>query len=261
MKPILMPVCLVACMASHSFAQSGIEEETTTSTITVALTLTYQDEAKFKQSKSEEDHNQAIESNKDSSRTESWGTSTLRYGNREILTAMGLPGGISGWALVDVEIYTPSLEISGLHAQKGQNYIPVPPELLSIGLTEHNIDSGSFKSKYSAKTRTENSSGSGKGTEGRWAEVLGVEVYGLNKYSWKDAATFIDYGSVSIWKSNFSESGTSSVVGSNSSEYDGWGSGYYYEDDSSYSSEPDFFIEGKISYSRKGTLFYSWSND
>lgn len=148
MKTIIILAGLLACVPSIGLAltRGGLF-----GSFTIAAKLTVEDEAKYTESKPQSEHDEAIDLGQSSSYQESWGTRTLKVGNREVLTAM-FGENIKGWSLVYV-----SGEFSGLVAyKKGVPAVAVPDELLNFGLTDRfsGVSSGKFRETFSAPKQT-----------------------------------------------------------------------------------------------------------
>ncbi len=131
MKTIIASASILAGFAS--VAQAEVVPGWV-STINIAATATIQDESKFKENKTEEAHEDAIDEGKNSTRTVSYGTTSVRFGNREILQSMveeGLIDSIKGWSLAVV--YDEQDESEHLVAfKKGVQAVEVPEEIVSF---------------------------------------------------------------------------------------------------------------------------------
>ncbi|HSH95709.1 MAG TPA: hypothetical protein VK968_16315, partial [Roseimicrobium sp.] len=156
MKSILSLASLTCLCSSLAYAApepiSGL-----VGTITFTAKATISEGGVTKETKTEEAHQNAIDNNQDSTRTETYTPAVERFGNREILQATLETDDIKGWSLIFLE----SEAFSGLVAyKKGQTPIPVPESMVSFELAGFGpgLESGLFPYKqtetFTAKNHT-----------------------------------------------------------------------------------------------------------
>jgi hypothetical protein len=144
MKTILSLASAACMLCSLSYATpipTGLAGNITlTGTATVGAGGTY------KENKTSEAHETAIDNNQNSTRTESYTAPVQKIGNREILQALLETDNVKGWSLIFVN--TDGFE--GLVAyKKGQPAIPVPEDLLQFSLSGFGGESALFSHKQS----------------------------------------------------------------------------------------------------------------
>ena len=228
MKTIITLAGLLACVPSIGLAltQGGLF-----GSFTVAAKVTVEDEFKYTESKTKSEHDEAIDLGQSSSYHESWGTRTLKIGNREVLTAM-FGENIKGWSLVYVRG-----GFSGLVAyKKGVPAVPVPEEYLGYN-PDYGV-SGVFRGKYSESFSAPKQTLKGSLSESYTQLVtglalFGVELIGLDKGTDKGSWLL----SESTERLNRSVSGKMALIG-----------GPFEESDFN-----DVIVECTVSYSLKST--------
>jgi len=233
MKTILSIASLAACLCGMplAFAQPF---EAISGSITVTTKAIVGLEGTYKENKTEQAHQLAIENNKNSTRTESYTAPVQKVGNREILQAVLETENIKGWSLVFVD--TDGFE--GVVAyKKGQPPVPVSEDILKFRLPEFEEESGlsSYKEVETFIAKNETFKGTYEqsyATPARCLALFDLRLSGLDKGDFK-----VSWSESEIAESfSFSLNGSINVFGLDEVE-----------------ESFEVLVEGSISYSLKSS--------